>query len=106
MFARIVTIPLKGGSRSEYAKTIEKSVIPLLRTHKGFLDEIAMVSSDGTTSIGISLWDSRESAEAYNRSDFGEVMKALEPVAAGPAQVQPCDVTNSTAHKLALAASA
>jgi len=106
MFARLVTIPLKADSRSEFAKAIEKGVIPLLRTHKGFLDEIALVSSDGKTSFGISFWDSKESAEAYNRSGFSEVMKALEPVVAGPAQLQLCEVTNSTAHKIAVAAGA
>lgn len=106
MFARIVTIPLKAGSRSEYAKATEKTVIPLLRTHKGFLDQIAVVSSDGKTSFGISFWDSKESAEAYSRSGFSEVMKALEPVVAGPAQVQLCEVTNSTAYKIAVAVGA
>jgi len=106
MFARIVTIPLKAGAGSAFAKAIEKSVIPRLRTHKGFLDEIALVSSDGKTSFGISFWDSQESAEAYSRSGFGEVMKALDPAVAGPAQVQLCEVTNSTAHKIAAAVGA
>lgn len=106
MFARIVTIPLKAGSRSEFAKAIEKGVIPLLRTHKGFLDEIALVSADGGTAFGISFWDSKESAEAYNRSGFSDVLKALEPVVAGPTQLQLCEVTNSTAHKIAVAVGA
>jgi heme-degrading monooxygenase HmoA len=106
MFARIVTIPLKAGSRSEYGSMIQKSVVPLLRSYKGFLDHMGLVSLDGKTSVGISLWDSRESAEAYSRSGFSEVMKALEQVAAGPPQVQLCDVTNSTAHKIAAAAGA
>lgn len=104
MFARIVTIPLKADTRAEYTRTIEKSVVPLLRSHKGFLDHVGLVSSDGKTSVGMSLWDSRESAEAYGRSGFREVMKALEPVAAGPAQVQSCEVVNSTVHKVAAAA--
>jgi len=106
MFARIVTIPLKAGSRSEYVQATEKTVIPLLRTHKGFLDQIAVVSADGKTSFAMSFWDSKESAEAYSRSAFGEVVKALEPVIAGPTQVQLCEVTNSTAHKIAAAVAA
>ncbi len=106
MFARIITIPLKPGSKLHYAKAHEKTIIPLLRTHEGFRDVIACVSADGNTGIGISFWDSRENAEAYSRSGFSDVMKALEPVATGPAQVQPCDVTNSTAHKIAVAAGA
>jgi heme-degrading monooxygenase HmoA len=106
MFARIVTIPLKPESKSEFAKAIQKRVIPLLHKHKGFIDEIAFVTSDDGTSVGISFWDSKESAEAYSRSGYSEVMKALEPAAAGPAQVQLCEVTNSTAHKIGAAARA
>lgn len=106
MFARIVTIPLKAGSRSQYATAIEKAIIPRLRTHKGFLDEIALVSTDGNTAFGISFWDSKESAEAYHRSGFSNVMKALEPVVAGPTKLQLCEVTNSTAHKIAVAVGA
>ena len=106
MFARIVTMPLKAGATSEFAKAIEKGVIPLLRTHKGFVDQITLVTSDGKTSFGISFWDTKESAEAYSRFGFSDVMKALDPVVAGSAQVQLCDVTNSTAHKIAVAVGA
>ena len=106
MFARIVSMPLKPGSTAEYAKAIENGVIPLLRTHKGFLDEIALVSSDGNTGFGISFWDSKESADAYSRSGYGEVMKALDNVIGGPTQLQLCEVSNSTAHKIAAARAA
>lgn len=106
MFARIVTFPLKPGSKTEFAKVIDQNVVPLLRTHKGFRDQIAFVSADGNTSIGISFWEDRESAEAYSRASFSQVIKDLEPVTAGPAHVQLCDVTNSTAHKLAAFAAA
>lgn len=101
MFARIVTMPLKAGSTSEFTRAIEKDVIPLLRKHKGFLDEIALVTSDGKTGIGISFWDSKENAEAYNRTGYAEVLKALDKVTGGPTQLQLCDVTNSTTHKIA-----
>jgi len=106
MFARIVTMPLKPGSTSEYAKATEKDVIPLLRKHKGFMDQIGLVTADGKSALGISLWDSKESAEAYSRSGYADVMKALDKVVAGPAQLQLCEVTNSTAHKIAAALAA
>jgi heme-degrading monooxygenase HmoA len=106
MFARIVTIPLKQGARSEFAKTIESNVIPLLRKHKGFREEIAFVTADGNTSVGISFWDNKESAEAYQRSGFSDVMKALDVAASGPPEVLLCEVTNSTDQKIAVAASA
>lgn len=106
MFARIVTIPLKPGSTSEYAKAIEKGVIPLIRTHKGFVDEIGLVTPDGKKALGISFWDSKESAETYNRSGYRDVMKALDHVVAGPAELQVFEVTNSTVHKIAAALAA
>jgi hypothetical protein len=106
MFARIVTIPLKADSRSQLAKVIETKVIPLLRTNKGFLDVIQLISADGKMAFGISFWDSKESAEAYHRSGFTQVMNPLESVSAGSATVQLCEVTNSTTHKIAAAAGA
>lgn len=103
MFARIVTMPLKADSMAEFANAIENGANPLLRKYKGFVDEIALVTSDGKTGFGISFWDSKESAEAYSRSGYSDVMKALEKVTAGPTKVQLCEVTNSTAHKIAAA---
>ncbi len=96
MFARIVTMPLKPGTTSEFVNLIEKSVVPLLRMHKGFQDEMALVSEDGKTGFGISFWDSKENAEAYQQSGYGDVMKALTNVSAGPAERKDCAVTFST----------
>jgi heme-degrading monooxygenase HmoA len=103
MFARIVMMPLKPGSTSEFAKAIEKGAIPLLRRNKGFLEEIALVTDDGKIGLGISFWDTKESAEAYSRSGFSDVMMALDKVVGGPTEVKNCEVTNSTTHKIARA---
>ncbi|MDE3188463.1 MAG: antibiotic biosynthesis monooxygenase [Acidobacteriota bacterium] len=101
MFARIVTFPLKPESTAKLTDTVEKSVVPLLRAHKGFLDQFMLVTSDGKTGYGISFWDNKENADAYNRSGYRDVLKVLDPVIAGPTQLQLCKVTNSTAHKIA-----
>lgn len=106
MYARIVTINLKPESTAKFTKAIEEGVIPLLRKHKGFLDQISMVTPDAKIGYGISFWDSKEHAEAYERTGFAEVMKSLDAVLAAPGQVQVCKVTNSTAHHLAAARAA
>ena len=106
MFARIVSVPLKPGKTLEYAKAVEKGAIPLIRTHKGFVDEINLVTADGKTGFGISFWENKESAEAYSRSGSSEVLKTVDAVAAAPAQVQLCEVTNSTVHRIKAALSA
>ena len=101
MFARHVSMLLKLNSVPAFTKTIEQEILPLLRKHKGFQDLITFLASDGTQAIGISLWDQKESAEAYNRETYAEVLKALAKVAEGTPQVKTFEVGNSTFHKIA-----
>jgi heme-degrading monooxygenase HmoA len=101
MFARSVTIHLKSNSVSEFNSTIEKDILPLLQKQKGFRDEISLVTSNGSEAIGISLWDRKEDAEAYNRTTYPEVQKLLARVSEGTPQVQTYEVGTSTIHKTA-----
>lgn len=101
MFARNLHLRLKPNSVAEFTQTIEKEVIPLLRKQKGFQDEITFVTPNGIEVVGISLWDEKEDAEAYNRRAYPAVLKALEKVADGTPQVQTYEVSNSTFHKIA-----
>ena len=106
MFARHVTMPLKPNSAAEFTQTIEKEILPLLRKHKGFRDEITLVVPGGTEAIGISIWDNKENAEAYNRETYPEVTKILAKVVEGTPKVETYEVANSTFHKIAAAVAA
>ena len=101
MFARSVTIRLKPNSVGEFNKTLEKDILPLLQKYKGFRDEISLVATNGQEVLGISLWDNKEDAEAYNRTAFTEVQKLLAKVSEGTPQVQTYEVGASTFHKVA-----
>src|SRR5438876_3607675 len=101
MFSRNVSIQLKPNSVAEFTRTLDKEIIPLLRKQKGFRDEITFVGPGGTEAVGISLWDQKENAEAYNRGTYPEVEKALAKVVEGTSRVETYDVSNSTCHKLA-----
>ena len=101
MFARSVRMRLKHNSASEFTRTIEQEVIPMLRKQKGFQDEITFLTSAGTEAVGISLWDEKENAESYSRGAYPEVLKALARVVEGTPQVQNSEVCNSTFHKIA-----
>lgn len=101
MFARSVSMHLKANSAGEFTRAIEDKVIPLLRKQKGFLDEIVLTGPGGTEVMGISLWDRKETAEAYNRDTYPEVQKALANVIEGTPALQTYEVTNSTFHKVA-----
>jgi len=106
MFTRRVSMHLKSNSVAEFTRTLEKEIIPLLRKQKGFQDEITFVGSTGTEAFGISLWDTAENAEAYNRGTYPEVTKMLAKVIDGTPQVETYQVANSTFHKIAVATAA
>ena len=101
MFARSVTVRLKSNSVSEFNNTMEKDILPLLQKQKGFRDEISLVTSNGSEALGISLWDRKEDAEAYNRTTYPEVQKLLARVSEGTPQVQTYEVGTSTIQKTA-----
>jgi hypothetical protein len=106
MFARHVSLHLKPNSVREFTDTIDKEITPLLRKQKGFQDEITFVASGGTEAVGISLWDQKENAEAYNRATYPQVQKALAKVVEGTPEIKTYEVANSTFHKIAAHASA
>jgi hypothetical protein len=106
MFARRVDMHLKSNSVVEFTQRLEKDILPLLRKQKGFQDEITFVGQGGREAFGISLWDTAENAEAYNRGTYPEVTKFLATVVEGTPQVETYDVANSTFHKIAAAAAA
>ena len=101
MFARSVTIRLKPNTVSAFNKTLEKEIMPLLQKQKGFRDELTLVSSNGSEVLGISLWDQKQDAEAYNRAAYPDVQKILSKVIEGTPQVQTYEVSLSTIHKTA-----
>jgi hypothetical protein len=101
MFSRNVSIHLKPNSVAEFTRTLDREIIPLLRKQKGFQGEITLVVPGGTEAVGISLWDEKENAEAYNRETYPAVLRALAKVVEGTPQVQTYEVSNSTFHKIA-----
>ena len=100
MFARHVSFRLKPNSVAEVTKTLEKEILPLLRKQKGFQDEITLLAPGGREAVGISLWDQKESAEAYERSTYAEVLKTMGKVIEGTPQVKTYEVSLSTVHKM------
>src|ERR1700687_2030788 len=98
MFARRVSMQLKPNSIAEFTERLEKEVIPLLRKQKGFQDEITFVVPGGTEAFGISLWDNRENAEAYNRETYPGLTKILARVVEGTPKVETYEAANSPFH--------
>ena len=106
MYARRVTLNLKPNSRADFVRTLETEIIPVLRKQNGFQDEITFVSPTGTEAFGVSLWESKENAESYNRGSYVEVTKMLSKLVEGTPRVETYEVANSTFHKIAATAKA
>jgi heme-degrading monooxygenase HmoA len=100
MFARNITLHLKADKASEFTRTLETDVLPMLRKQPGFKDEITFLASDRDEAVAISLWDKRESAEAYSREMYPAVLQKLSRVVEGTPQVVSYEVANSTFHKI------
>jgi hypothetical protein len=104
MFARNVSLRLKPNTLSEFTRIFEKEVIPILRKQIGFRDEIAFAVAGGLDVVAISLWDTKEYAEAYKTAGYPEELKILDKVLDGTPKVQVSDVISSTIHKPAAVA--
>ena len=104
MYARRISLHLKPNSAAEFTQRLEKEVIPMLRKQKGFQDEITFVAPAGTEAFGVSLWDNKESADAYNRGSYAEVTKIMAKLVDGTPRLDTYEVSNSTFHKIHAAA--
>ena len=106
MFARNVSIHLKSNMLSDYTRTFEKDILPLLRKQNGFRDEITFAGPGGVDVTAISLWENKTDAEAYNTNAYPEVLKTMARFIEGTPKVQTSDVVTSTCHKIAVYATA
>jgi heme-degrading monooxygenase HmoA len=101
MYTRNVSIKLKANSGPEFTRTVENEIIPLLRQQKGFQHEISFIAPERNEAVAISFWDKKDSADAYNRDKYPEVLKALSKVVEGTPRVEAFEVANSTSHHIA-----
>jgi hypothetical protein len=106
MFARNVSIHLKSNMLSDYTRTFEKDILPLLRKQNGFKDELTFAGAGGVDVTAISLWENKADAEAYNTNAYPEVLKTMARFIEGTPKVQTSDVVTSTCHKIAVYATA
>ncbi|HEY8227334.1 MAG TPA: hypothetical protein VIG25_18830 [Pyrinomonadaceae bacterium] len=103
MFGRQVTLKLKANSVTDFTRIVEDQIIPTLRKQKGFRDETTFIAPERSEAIANSFWDTKEDAEAYNRTAYPEVLKTLSNVIDGTPTVKTFEFANSTFHKAAAA---
>jgi hypothetical protein len=70
-----VSIHLKSNTLSDYTRTFDRDVLPLLRKQKGFKDEITFAGPGGVDVTAISLWENTPDAGAYNTNTYPQVFR-------------------------------
>ena len=104
MFARNISFHLKSNMLSDYNRTLENEILPLLRKQKGFKEEITLSNPGSQDAIAISLWENKANADAYNTTTYPEVLKKLARMIDGTPKVQEFESVTSTFHNVAVAA--
>src|SRR6202161_4921853 len=99
MFTRNVSFHLKSNMLSDYTRTFEKDILPLLRKQNGFKDEITLAGPGGVDVSAISFWDDKNDADTYNTNTYPQVLKTLARFIEGTPQVHTFDVVTSTLHQ-------
>ena len=100
MYARNVSMNLKPNSAKEFTQKFESDILPLLEKAERFKISRVPRPEGGKDAIAISLWDRKESADAYSRDAYPEVLKGLATVVEGTPKVNAYEVSSSTFHKI------
>lgn len=105
MFTRLVEATTKPGKARELSTTIAEKVLPILRKHNGFVDEITLVSErEPNRVLALSFWKTKEDAERYQREDFPKVKELLRPQLESDPRIEHFEVDTSTVHRIGKAA--
>ena len=104
MFARLVTLQLKPSLANEFPVAFEKEIVPLLKKQRGFVDELLLVAPQTKEMVAISLWETKEYAEIYNRELYPGVEKMVEKFIEGVPIVQNFEEKYATFHEISILA--
>ena len=99
MFARNVSVNLRPNTLSEFLKTMESEIVPLLRKQKGFQDEMTLSFPGGIEVAAVSFWDRKENAQGYDSSGYPKVLKILGRFLDRTPHVRTFEVVGSTLQK-------
>ena len=101
MFTRIVETRAKAGKRQEMSRIVAEQILPILQKQTGFVDLLALTKTDDPDQlISISVWKSQQEADRYQREQFKNIEKILNPVVDRELSVRTYDVQLSTAYRI------
>lgn len=96
MYARRFILQLHPNETGEFARAIESEILPLLRKQRGFRDELVLINPTAKQAEAISLWNSQESADAFGKGPYSDMLKVLGKFIKDKPQVQGSQVAKTT----------
>ncbi len=93
-YARRVDFNLKAGQINEFNRIFEDKVVPMLQKQKGFQDELVLTTANQVSAI--SLWDTRQNAEGYEKAAYPKVLETIKPFIEATPTVKACEVPHCT----------
>ena len=100
MYARLVTTHLKPGKFELATRKFEEKIIPMLKTQKGFRDEVSFFDKEKNESLAISFWDAEADLRVYEKEAYPEMVKVLSDTFEGTPEVRRFEVANATFYKI------
>lgn len=101
MFIRNVTLRLKKDAVDDFKRVAETEILPMLRRQEGFRDEILCIAPQRLEARAITFWDTKEAAEAYEKTTYPNVVKSLSNLLEGAPKTEAFELAFSTLHKVA-----
>jgi hypothetical protein len=80
MYTHRVQMQLKADSFILLSRKIENTIMPFLRSQKGFRQGVTSIAPERSTATEDTYWNTKEEAETYHRTGYLEVMKTLSEV--------------------------
>ena len=101
MYSRIVEVTLKAGKNDAFNEAMNK-VLGILKAQPGLTDCLVMISdTNPDKALAISVWNSKDEADSYEKAHFGEVRAAIQDVIEGAPTVRTFNVQSSVAATIA-----
>ncbi len=86
MFARVTTVYGRKDLVDSAVKIAKESIVPAAKQQKGFKNLITLVDRESGKGMFISIWDSKENAEANEENQYyqKQLMKLMVTFTADP----------------------
>lgn len=77
MYTHRARLQLRPNSFIELSQTIQNKIMPALRGQQGFRNGVTAIDTIWRTAVEDTFWETKENAEAYQRTGYLETLRYL-----------------------------